>query len=904
MTGGRRTEGGGRREGRERILSLLLALFPRDFRDAFGGEMREVFAAQLRAARADGGRRAAARLWLRTAAGMTSAAWHERRGTRPAAPRGAAAIRLSDLRYAVRRLAAAPGFTATVVSTLSLCIGANLTIFAVVDSILLRPLPFPDPDRLVTIYNTYPRVDVMDDGASIANYYERRGRVAALQSVSLYRTDAAIVGETGSTVREFVMRVSSEFFATLGVPPMLGREFHDDEMAFGSDRVAILTEPYWRQQYGADPAVVGRSIRINGAAFQVVGVLPARFTFLSSRARIFLPLPSGPDDRLSSRRHSGSSSRMVARLAPGTSLTTAQSEVDAQDAGSERSDPEAKMMADAGYRSVVVSLHDRHVESARPALLLLQAGAVTLLLIGLVNVGNLFLVRAGTRTRELAVRRAIGARASHVAASVLAETLLSSGAGGAAGLVLAMGGVPLLALLGANRLPLGSQISIDGTAMLAAVAAALTIGLLLGVAISVHQLRGDAGDALRSDGRGGTAGTRAQRARYTILVTQIALSFVLLSGAALMEAGLGALLRASPGFQPAQLLTAQVSLPYARYQTDASLQSFLDRLRAELGGAPGLVTWGVATNIPLSGSTIKSGATIAGRPLRPGELPLAAYSYAVAGDYFATMRIPLVEGRYLAPDEIGPAARVCVVDVDFARRAWPSGNALGQRLFLGGSQGRPDEAYAVVGVVGAVKQASLSEPDGAGAVYYPYSGRFDRSIYVVGRTTVAPETLVPDLRRVVRGIDPELPINNARAMTARVDDSLFAQRSPALVGAIFSAVALLLTALGTYGVLSYAVSLRRREIGVRIALGARPQQVHRQFFGVGMRLVAAGMTLGLAGSWVAGRALRSTLDGIPQAPVTALVSASAVMAIVCVAACLVPARRAARISPIDALSRE
>ena len=882
------------------LFEILLALFPRGFRDAFGDEMRTVFEAQRRAARAQG-LRAVIALWARTIAGMTGAAWRERR---PARPPRRPLVEWTDVRYTVRRLAATPGFTLAAIGTLALCIGANLTIFAAVHSILLRPLPFPGADRLVTIYNTYPRANVPDDGASVANYYERRGRVAALQSVSLYRTDAAIVGQTGSTEREFVMRVSPEFFTTLGVPPMLGREFRDDEMTFGDDRVAILTEPYWRQQHGADPAVVGRAIRINGNPVRIVGVLPAGFTFLSSRARIFLPLSSGPDDRESSRRHSGSSSRMIARLAPGATAASAQSQVDAYDATLERSNPQAAMIAGAGYRSVVVSTHARHVESARPALLVLQAAAAALLLIGLVNVGNLFLVRAGSRARELAVRRAIGARASHIAGAVLAETLLLSAAGAAAGLAVAAGGVTFLGRLGASRLPLGSQISIDGTAMLAAAAAAVAIGLVLGLGIAAHQLRSSAGTALRADTRGGTAGRRTQRARYAILVTQIALSFVLLSGAALLASGLQALQRTSPGFQPERLLTAQVSLPWMRYQTDASLQSFVDRIRAELGSVPGVAAFGIATNIPLSGSTIKSAATIAGRPLRPGELPRANYSYAVAGDYFTAMRIPLVEGRYLGPDEIGAAARVCVVDADFASRVWPSGSALGQRLFLGGTAGRPEEAFVVVGVVGAVKQAALSEPDGAGAVYYPYSDRFDRSIYLVARTTVAPDALVADLRRIVRGIDPELPINNARAMDARIDDSLVTQRSPAVVGVVFSTVALLLTALGTYGVLGYAVAQRRREIGVRIALGARPAQVRQQFVGVGMRLLGAGMALGLSGSWAAERAVRSGIQGLPQGSLGPMAIAASVMAAVCLAACLVPARRAARISPIEALARE
>ena len=473
-----------------------------------------------------------------------------------------------------------------------------------------------------------------------------------------------------------------------------------------------------------------------------------------------------------------------------------------------------------------------------------------------------------------------------------------------AGLAIAAGGVTLLGRFGATRLPLGTQVALDGATMLAAAAAAIVIGFVLGTVIALHHLRTDAGGVLRAETRGGTAGPRARRARHAVLVAQIALSFLLLSSAALLASGLSSLMRASPGFQPDLLLTAQVSLPWSRYETDASLRSFLDHLRSELAQVPGLAATGIATNIPLSGNTIKSAVTLLDRPLRPGELPLAVYSYAVAGDYFGAMRIALLEGRYLSASDVGGTARACVIDEAFARRVWPAGGALGQRLFLGSQSGPPDEAYTIVGVVGAVKQASMSEPPGAGAVYFPYSDRFDRAIYIVGRTAVPPETLVQDLRRSVRQIDPELPINNARSMRTRVDDSLLTQRSPTVVGGVFSAVALLLTALGTYGVLAYAVSQRRREIGVRVALGARPAQVRTQILGTGLRLLAAGLALGLAGSWAAARALRSAVAGVPQAPAAALVTAAAIMTCVCVAACLVPARRAARISPIEALSRE
>jgi predicted permease len=885
-----------------KLFLLLRALMPRALRDAFGDEMVQVFAAQLREARSRGPRSVIS-LWRRTIPGMVSAAWRERRGTPRRRIDFPPLLRWADVRHAARRLAAARGFTVTAVVTLALCIAANLTIFAVVNSILLRPLPFPDATRLVTIYNTYPNADVMDDGASIANYYERRGRIAAFSSVALYRDDAVIVGEPGSTEREFVMRVTPEFFSTLGIPPMLGRPFRDDEMTFGADAVVILSEPFWRQQFAGDPAAVGRALRINGARYTIVGVLPAGFSFLSSRARIFLPLPSGTDDRVSARRHWGSSSHMLARLAPGATIAGAQSQIDAHNAVMERDDPAAAMMADAGFRSVVIGLQARHVQAVRQSLLLLQAGAAALMLIGLVNLANLLLIRTAGRAREFAVRRAIGARAAHVISAIFGETLLLSVASSVLGLLLARTAVAGLATLGAARLPLGSRIAVDGWTAAVAAAAAPVVAILLALAIGWHALRRAGANGLEAGSRG--SGTRhTQRTRHVFAVTQIALSLILLSAATRLGLTLRALERVSPGFDSHQVLSGQVSLAGTRYRTDPLRFSFIDRLIAELRRTPGVVSAGLSTNVPLSGNEMKSAATVQGRPTRKGESPRGVYSYAVAGDYFATMAIPLVEGRYLTAEDVGPASRVCVVDDDFARRYWPSGGAIGQRVFLGSTEGPPADGYTVVGVVGAVKQAALSEAGRIGAVYYPYSGRFDRALFVVVRSTRGIDTMQADLRRIVRGVDPELPVNNLRPMDARITDSLATQRAPATFGALFAGVALLLTALGTYGVLSYAVTQRRREIGVRVALGARPSQVRAQFLGTGLRLLVAGAALGLAGAWLTERILRSSLEALPSAPITAVAIATVVIAVVCLAATVIPARRAARIAPVEALGAQ
>ncbi len=367
-----------------------------------------------------------------------------------------------EVGYAARLLRKSPGFTATALLTLAVCVGANLSIFAVIDSVLLRPLPFPNASRLVTLFNTYPKAGVDRDGSSIANYYERRGRIAAFDSLSIYRLYTAIVGGPGSTKTVEVGEVSPEFFATLGVGPALGRSFREEETTFETANVAILTNSYWRQHFDADPLTLGREIRVNSHPVKIVGVLPPGFRFLSSEARVYLPLASGLEARASSERHSGGNfTQMIARLRPGATIAQAQAEIDAQNNALEASDPQAKMMAGAGFRSLVVSLHGDHVAAIRPTLLLLQAGVLLLLVIGAINLANLLLIRANVRVKELAVRQALGASRRQMISEALVETTLLTVIGGLLGLGVAASGIRLLRSLGAERLPLGSQIEFD-----------------------------------------------------------------------------------------------------------------------------------------------------------------------------------------------------------------------------------------------------------------------------------------------------------------------------------------------------------------------------------------------------------------------------------------------------------
>ncbi len=617
---------------------------------------------------------------------------------------------MNSLRFAFRQLLKNPAFTFTAVATVAICLGANLAIFAVINSILLRPLPFPQSDRLVTIFNTYPKASVQNDGSSLTNYYERRGNIPAFSSLSIFRDGSEVVGETGAAEQTEIMRVSPDFFATLGVNLAMGRTFTEDEAEIAKGKgagVAIVTDAYWRQRLNSDPNVLGRDIRVNTMPRKIVGVLPPDFRFLSSEARLFLPIRSRLEERTPQQRHSGGGgTHMIARLKPGATTAEAQSQIDAHNAAVEEDNPEAKMMTEAGFRSLVRSLHADHVRSIRPTLLLMQAGVFFLLLIGAVNLVNLLLIRASGRAKEMAIRRSMGASRAHVVRQVMIETVLLTFVGGLLGMAVGAWGIRLLEVLGADRLPLGAHIAFDGWLALIGLAGAVVLGIGIAVPIAWFNLSSHLAHALQSESRTGTVSRAAQRLRHGFIVAQIALAFVLLAGAALLGLSLKKVMAVSPGFRADHVLTGEVTVPFSY-----NVRPFLDRLLEAIGQQPGIVAAGAITNVPLSGDNGKAAVTPKGYVPPAGESLQAHYSNQVTGDYFVALGIPLREGRFLTSDDFHRADRVCVVDEDFAGRYWPNGSALGQRVFQG-SDSDDAKLFTIVGVVGAVKQAELTEPQG------------------------------------------------------------------------------------------------------------------------------------------------------------------------------------------------
>jgi predicted permease len=682
----------------------------------------------------------------------------------------------------------------------------------------------------------------------------------------------------------------------------MGSSFTDSQLSYGTDEVAVLTDGFWHSYFAADPKVIGRTFVNDGLTITVIGVLPRDFQFLSSRAQFFRPASYGPDDRKPTNRHSNNYG-MIARLVPGATLADAQAQIDAFNAQQAKDDPLAQIVKGAGYRTTVMSLREDHVRDAKPALVLLQAGALLLLLIGGVNLVNLLLIRASGRTKEFAVRQALGAGRSHVVRDILLETGLLALCGGLLGLLLGSFGVDLLRSLGADKIPLGASIAFDHRVAGASLAAVVIGSLLLAAPIIWFHLHARLAPALQAESRSGTASRGAQRLRHCFIVAQIALAFVLLAAAGLLGVSLRRVLETPVGFNPDNVLTGNLTLTWKNYRDEAARLAFVERMLPAVHALPGVTQAAISSGLPFNSGTNDSAVTVEGYKPRPGETLRAHYLSAVAGDYWPLMRIPLLRGRLLDDSDNQAKRNVCVVDQAFAEYYWPGADPLGRRIAHDISVTK-DNGITVVGVVANVKQNDLTENPGHGSVYFPYSIFSQNYFTLAVRSTLPPATLGPVLRKAIFQLDPDLPIDDLRPMQARIDDSLVVRRAPAVLAGAFAAVSLLLAAIGTYGVLSYAVAQRRREIGVRMAIGAQPAQIRNQFLKAGLGLVAVGSVLGILGAWGAGHAMQALLFGVPALHGATLAAVVVVMGSVALLACILPAYRASRVDPTEALRAE
>ena len=819
---------------------------------------------------------------------------------------------LQDLRFGTRLLWKDRGFAITAVLTLAVCIGANAAIFAIVNSMLLTPLAVPEPDRLVLLYNSYPRAGVAKASTGVPDYYDRLRETDVFEELALYQQRGVTIGGEGAEPQRLTgQAVRPSLLRMLRVQPLLGRIFTEEEGEPGQERKAILSYTLWQEQFGGREGALGQSLRISGVPHAIVGVMPRDFQFLNPEIRVWVPLAFTPEQRSDDNRHSNSWT-MIGRLKPGASIAQAQQQVDALNARNLERFPALKqILIDAGFHSVVTSLQEDLIQDIRPTLYLLWAGVLVVLAIGTVNLTNLVLVRSSARMKELATRHALGAALSRLTRQLLTETVLLTAIGGIAGLLAGYWGLDLLAGLGLRDLPRGSEIRMDTTAVLFTLALALAVGMLVALVPIVNMRHMNLSQAFREEGRSSTTGRGARTIRRVLVASQVAFAFVLLIGAGLLLASFERVLSVDPGFNPAGVLTARISPPASRYAGDAEIQVFANRLLDRVRALPGVAYAGATSSIPFGDDFSDSVIFAEGYQAAPGESLISPYRVEVSPGYMEALGIPLRSGRTFTASDTSTSPRVVIVDERLARKFWPGADPVGRRMYNVndpsefGKPGASATWYNVVGVVGTTKMAGLvTADDRPGTYYFPASQDSPRTMALAIRTMGDPLSLAPAVRRELLAIDPELPLYSVRTMEDRMGASLTDRRTPMVLALFFAAVALFLAAVGLYGVLAYQVSQRSKEIGIRMALGSDSQGIFVMVVKEGLVLLAAGLVIGLIGAFGMRRAIESQLYGTSGLDPLVIGSVATILGFVAIAACMVPARRASRIDPMAALSEQ
>jgi predicted permease len=818
---------------------------------------------------------------------------------------------LQDLKFGVKLLWKEKVLSLTVLLTLAVCIGANTTIFSVINTVMLEPLPFHEPDQLVRVSNSYPNAGAERASNSAPDFFYRREHVRAFEEVAEYQYWGHTVGESGSTERARTMRVTPSLFPLLRVQPLIGRNFSEEEMDLGNEEVVILSYGFWQERFGGDPGVLAQDLRIDGRPYTIVGVLPEDFSFLGQReSRFYVPIPFTPEDRTPEQLHNNNY-EMIARLRPGATIEQSVRQIEALDRGlmDEFPVPNARqILEDAGYHAQVHNLQDDLLRDVRPTFFMLWAGVAFVLLIGCLNIANLMLARSNVRMRELATRIALGANRARLSRQLLTEAVLIAVLGGLLGLALGAAGLRLIETMGVEDLPRGTQVAIDGSVVLFTFLVAIAAGIFFGTIPLLHMFRTDLNAVFRAESRTGTASRRAVLVRSALVTGQVAVAFILLIGAGLMFASLRAVLNVDPGFQPNSVLTGFVSLPESRYPDSAARRQFTDELLRQVRALPGVTAASVTSQVPFGGGSSSTVILPEGYVPRPGESLLAPFRTVAGPGYFEAMQIPLVAGRYFDERDTEDAQQVIIIDQWLARRYFADENPVGKRMLYGTLPGmeenEEDYLYTIIGVVGDIKHNDLTESEHVGAYYFTYRQRPRAFLTLVARTAVEPVTLTAPIRQVVSRIDPDLPFYYPETMEHRVAESLVSRRTPMLLLVVFAGVALILAAVGIYGVLAYSVTQRTRELGIRVALGGSPQQVFRLVISQGLRVLGLGLVIGLLGSLLLIRLIQALLYGVQPADPAVLGAVVLTLALCGIGACLLPARRATRIDPVVALNTE
>jgi putative ABC transport system permease protein len=793
---------------------------------------------------------------------------------------------LNDVRYGFRLLISKPGFTAIAVLTLALGIGANTAIFSVVNAVLLRPLPYPQPERLFTMRSNQSLPDLEDIQSKSESFEYLGGVVMQAQDYT----------SEGEPLQVQAALINADLLKALGARAAIGRTISGEEDRFGGDPVVVLSHGFWQRQFGGDSNILGRPIQLSGNSYAVIGVMPADFV-----------MPSETPDLWASVRVVNPTAgrfrgvhflRTYLRLKPGVSLRQAQVEMESIDRWLADKEP----ADNKGRHTVLLSIHDRVAGDSRPALLILFGAVALVLLVACANFANLLLARAAARHQEIVIRAALGAGRARLVRQMLTESTLLSLLGGAGGLLLAVWGIDLLTALKPANLPRLSSIRIDGWVLVFTVAVSILTGVIFGLLPALNASKLDVNEALKESTRASTGGAGRHRVRSVLVVSEIALALVLLIGAGLLIKSLWRLRAIDPGFNPENLLTMRIELPESRYRELTRQIRFRERAVEVLNSAPG-VEAAMVSELPMSGDHLMHNFIIDGRPpLAPGEEP-ELETRTVAGDYFHTMGIHLLQGRDFTSADRADTPMVGLVNESFVREYFPDQNAIGARI----AWARGNRQWmTIVGVVGDVRHYGLNLPEEP-AFYTSYlqlDQPWKRWMYVVVRSDANPSALAGEIKNQIWSIDKQIPLTRLFTMTEVMSLSLGAQRFNMTLMGIFAAVALLLAAVGIYGVVSYSVTQRTREIGIRMALGAEAGDVLKVVLTQGLRLAAAGIAIGLGAAFALTRVMSSLLFGVTATDPVIFASISLIVTGVALGAAFIPARRATRLDPMIALRYE
>ena len=801
----------------------------------------------------------------------------------------------TDLRQALRTLIKSPGFSAIIVTVLAVGIGANTAIFSIVNGVLLKTLPFHNASRLVSVSGIVRGEE--ENSASLPDIRDWRAQSKTLDAIAPVSGYAVTMTGNGDPASLEVVVTTGDLFTMLGATPLLGRVMSAKDDEKGAEPVVLIAETTWANHFGRRPSIVGDAVTLDGVRCTVIGVMPAAFQFPIQVEPIEAWMPLGAVKFVAQflDQRGAHFARAVGRLAPGATLEQATSEMQTIAAQLAKEYPASNAVRPSAR---VSSLQDRLVHEYRLGLIVLLCAVAAVLLIACANVANLLLARGTVRHKEMAIRAAMGAPRSRLIRQLLTESLILAAASGALGAVIALWGVEALVAASPLEIPRFKAVTIDRGVLLFTTVVSMATGMLFGLAPALYLSRADAGDTLKDAGRGSSS-SRTARTRQMLVVAEIALSLVLLASAGLLLRSLIVLQHVDPGFVAEQAITTGLLLPDARYPDGPARTAFYRRMDEAIHALPGATASGIATTLPLSGSDMNVGFTIEGRPQEPGARTSAAY-FAVSPDYFKAMGIRLVQGRTFTGADSETSPPVAIVSEAFARRYWPNENPIGKRVNAGVNKRGPCD---IVGVVADVKQIALAEP-AKPAMYTPFPQTPWPFLSMVIRTPSDPAALTGSLRAVLATLDPDRPLGKVQTVTEYVTNSVATPRFTATLVGSFAALALLLAGFGLFSVMAYSVAQRRREIGIRMALGAQAADVRSLVVSQALGLGAIGLGVGLVGAVAAGRVIATLLFGVsPSDPMT-IAGVCALLLAVLAAAAYLPARRATRVDPMMALRTE